>query len=62
MKINLKKLADDIAREEGGKINLGTPQVLEVIARIGQRWRTMPAELAFEEAAAILSRAGKRKE
>jgi hypothetical protein len=60
MKVNLKKLADNIARAEGGVVKVGTPQVLEILGCLGKRWRTMPTEMAFAEAAAILARAGKR--
>jgi hypothetical protein len=60
MKTNLKKLADEIARVEGGKLNLGTPQISEVLGCLGTRWRDMTTSEVLSEISCIADRAGKR--
>jgi hypothetical protein len=60
MKANLKNLANEIARVEGGAVKLGTPQILEVIGCLGSRWRDMPTAEVMQEITCIIERAGLR--
>jgi hypothetical protein len=60
MKTNLKTLSDTIARMEGGKVNLGTPQILEVLGKLGEHLRSLPAAEAFQLMACLTARSGRR--
>lgn len=58
MTINLNKLAVAICEKEGGKANLTIAQVKDVLAAMGEHWRTVAPEVAASEYAAIVERAG----
>jgi hypothetical protein len=60
MKANLKNLADEIARVEGGAVKLGTPQIAEVLAVMANRWRGMTTQQVLSEISCIIGRAGTR--
>ena len=61
MRINLNKLANELTELEGGNVNLTVAQVKDVIAALGDRWRTVSPEQAASEYAAIVERAGLRE-
>ena len=58
MRVNLFEMANDLTRYEGGKLQLGTPQMLDVVAAQGTRWRKLSWWRFFCEARAIRNRAG----
>jgi hypothetical protein len=58
MSVNLKKMYKELTDFEGGKIGLPQPQVADLVAAMGERWRTLPPQQAFAEFLAIWERAG----
>jgi hypothetical protein len=58
MKTNLKTLSDTIARMEGGKLNLGSPQVAEVLGKLGEHLRSLTTREAMQTITCIIDRAG----
>lgn len=60
MKTNLTKIANEVARVEGGEKKLGTPQIKEVLGCLGSRWREVPTEQMLREVSCIIERAGLR--
>lgn len=61
MRINLNKMANELTELEGGNVNLTVAQVKDVLAALGDRWRTVSPEQAASEYAAIVERAGLRE-
>jgi hypothetical protein len=58
---DLRKLAREIARLEGGKVDLTIAQVSEVVGALGVRWRRMSVPDVLVEVAAMTGRAGLRR-
>ena len=60
---NLNKLASQLARCEGLSQSVGgTPQILEVLGLLGERWRNMEVREIVQEVLCIYERAGKRSQ
>jgi hypothetical protein len=58
MSVNLNDLARDLTLVEGKDNSVGIADVKEILAVLGDRWRSMPEEQALEEFRAIIERAG----
>ena len=60
MKTNLKTLSDTLATMEGGKHDLGSPQVAEVLGKLGEYLRGLCAREAMQTVTCIVERAGRK--
>ena len=58
MTVNLNRLANELCDIEDGKTDLTVAQIKDVLAALGERWRSLPTEQASAEFAAIVARAG----
>lgn len=58
MSVNLNDLARELTLVEGKSESMNIGDTKEMLAVLGQRWRSMPEEEAEAEFRAILERAG----
>jgi len=59
--VNLRVLAAELTKDEGGRESMPIAQVTELLGVLGRRWRAVGADQAAREFTAIVRRAGRRR-